>query len=90
MRSSAYIDIHLGHQSVEVGRWHLNVSVEHDACVVHEHIELGEFDFHTRRERSDLRGICDIALDSVELRCLFFTSSSTDSRRPVTLPREQV
>ena len=64
--------------------------MEHDACIVHEHIELGKSDFHTRRERSDLRRICDIAPDSAELRCLFFTSSSTDSRRPVTLPRDQV
>jgi len=76
-------------RSTRTGR-RCEVSVEHDACIVHEHIELGKSDFHTRRERSDLRRMCDIALDSVELRCLLFTSSSTDSRRPVTLPREQV
>ncbi len=30
--------------------------MEHDACIVHEHIELGKSDFHTRRERSHCAG----------------------------------
>src|SRR5690348_3042797 len=44
--------------------------MEHDARVVHHHIELGKACFHQLRERRDLRWICDIALDGVEFRIL--------------------
>src|SRR5438105_1044497 len=56
-----HVDVHLSHQSVEVGRRNLEVLVEHDACVVHENVELWEFSFHARRERGYLRWLRDVA-----------------------------
>ena len=44
--------------------------MEHDARIVHQHVELGEIRFHARCEGGDLRRVRDIALDRVELRVL--------------------
>ena len=41
--------------------------MEHDACVVHQDVELWEIGLHMRRKGGDLRGVCDIALNGVEL-----------------------
>src|SRR6185437_13449219 len=50
----------------------LEVFVEHDARVVHQHVELREFSFYMRREVGYLRWLRDVALNRVELRVLCF------------------
>ena len=64
---AAQIDVHLSRQSLKVGCRDLEVFVKHDARVVHQDIELGKIRLHSRCEGGDLRGICDVTLDGVEL-----------------------
>src|SRR5206468_7361983 len=50
----------------------LEVLVDHDARVVHQHVQFGKIRLHARSQGSDLHGIRDVALDCVELRAVRF------------------
>src|SRR6185437_11148840 len=67
---TAQVDVHFSHQFSEVGCRCSQVPVEHDACVVHQHVEFWKICLHARREGGDFCGIRDIALDGVKFRIL--------------------
>src|SRR5205085_12088077 len=64
------VDVHFRHQFRQVGRRDFEVLIEHDARVVHQHVELRELRFHTCSQCGNLRNIPYITLDGVELRVL--------------------
>src|SRR5437867_8046550 len=82
---ASHIDVHLSRQRGEVGRWGLEVLVEHDARVFIRTSRLGKSVF-TRAARA---AICSGFATSLWMVWSFgyfaFTSSSTAWRRPVTM-----
>src|SRR5580765_8447203 len=66
------IDVDLSNQSIEVGCRHLKVLVEHDACVVHQNVDLWIVVPYAPCKSCDLRGICHVALHGVEVRMFRF------------------
>src|SRR6185437_10403541 len=64
---AADVNIHLLHQRGKVHRRGLEILMEHDAGVVHQDVKLRISSFNASCKGCDLRRICNIALDGVEL-----------------------